>query len=52
MKKDKENFKAHKMYCPKKVVKTGKAKATNMAKTYEQHLMFKKMGCGHSPMKK
>tara|TARA_R100001443_G_scaffold3508_2_gene11013 strand:- start:1406 stop:1567 length:162 start_codon:yes stop_codon:yes gene_type:complete len=52
MKEMDKKFKPHKMYCPAKVVKSGKAKATNMANTFEQHLMFKKMGCGHTPIKK
>ena len=42
MKKDKK-FKAHKMYC-----KDGSVKNAN---TLQDHLKFKKMSCGHKPMK-
>ena len=43
MKKEKLNFKPHKMYC-----KDGSVKD---ATTYNLHLKYKKMGCGHSPKK-
>ena len=37
-------FKPHKMYCKDGSVKN--------AKTFADHLKFKKKGCGHTPMKK
>ena len=40
MKMDAENFKPHKMYC--------KDGSTKDAKTFRDHLKFKKMGCGHT----
>ncbi len=40
MKMSKENFKPHKMYC--------KDGSVHNTKTYEEHLKFKKKGCGHS----
>ena len=43
MKNEKLNFKPHKMYC-----KDGSVKE---ATTYNLHLKYKKMGCGHSPKK-
>ena len=44
MKHGNKPFKKHKMYC-----KDGSIKNAN---TLEDHLKFKKMGCGHKPMKK
>tara|TARA_Y100000114_G_scaffold152530_1_gene170970 strand:+ start:1336 stop:1464 length:129 start_codon:yes stop_codon:yes gene_type:complete len=41
---EKNKFKPHKMYC-----KDGSEKE---AKTYQDHLKFKKQGCGHKKPKK
>ena len=43
MKKMNKKFTPHKMYCKDGSVKN--------AKTFEAHLKFKKMGCGHSPIR-
>ena len=44
MKHGNKPFKKHKMYCKDGSVKN--------AKTLQDHLKFKKMGCAHKPIKK